>query len=112
MTSEEIIRYVMSLIGVGTVVAVLNWAKEAISAKRQTEIARLQEQLKSLYAPLHYFTTQNQQLAQLWDNVMQAYKAEYGGRNWSEESFAAGAAKRATAMKTKRLPPLDQWISG
>jgi len=59
MGPEEIIHYVMSMLGGGLVVFVLNWVKEARSATRQREVAYLQDQLRFLYGPLHCLTAQN-----------------------------------------------------
>ena len=59
MATEEIVRYVMSFLGGGMVVAVINWVKELRSAARQREVGYLQDQLRFLYGPLHCLTAQN-----------------------------------------------------
>ena len=59
MGTEEIVRYVMTFVGGGMAVAIITWMKEARSASRQREVAYLQDQLRSLYGPLHCLTSQN-----------------------------------------------------
>lgn len=61
MTIEEFIRYIMSLIGGGLVLAVVNWVKEVRSERRKREIDYLQDQLNKLYGPLHCLSAQNQE---------------------------------------------------
>jgi hypothetical protein len=66
---------------------ILGWLKESFFLGRQREIAELQEKLKSLYGPLHFFVCQNQIYNQLAASVMAAYKTEFEDRHWSEESL-------------------------
>jgi hypothetical protein len=76
MGSEELVRWVMSVISAGVVgvvaVAILNWVKEARSATRQREVAYLQDQLRLLYGPLHCLTAQNIATIKRAENLQQA----------------------------------------
>jgi hypothetical protein len=69
MNTEEIFRYILSFLGGGLVLAILNWVKEARSVARQREIACLQNQLQLLYGPLHCLTAQTQEILKLHENL-------------------------------------------
>jgi hypothetical protein len=72
MTFEEIMRYVSSLIGGGLIAAVGNWIYSSRSARRAREVDFLRDQLRLLYGPLFFFTSQNEELFKLADNVQNA----------------------------------------
>ena len=89
MSTEEIIRYLMSLFGGGLIVAVLGWVREARSTTRLREIARIQDQLNHLYSPLDCWTRQNVRCAQQAERVSKAYTAKFEGRHYSDEAIQA-----------------------
>jgi hypothetical protein len=85
MSPEELIRYILSFLGGGVVAAVGNWIHANRSARRQREVAWLQEQIRSLYGPISFFTTQNEQLLKLAGNVHEAGSAHFANA-WSEDN--------------------------
>ncbi len=85
MTTEEVIRYILSFLGGGVVAAVGNWIHAGRFARRQAEIQYVLCQLQDLYGPLYFFTSQNEQLFKLYNDIHNAYSA-YFGRNWSQEA--------------------------
>jgi hypothetical protein len=93
MTSDEIIRYAMSFLGGGVVVAVGNWVHASISARRQREVVHLTTQLENLYGPLAYFAQQNQQLFNLCKKLDAAYKSEFIDKSWSDDAHTHAAVK-------------------
>lgn len=64
--------------------AVGNWIHANRSARREREIARLQEQLRLLYGPLWFFTSQNEQLLKLANSVQDAHQEFFTGK-WSSD---------------------------
>src|SRR6267142_3611809 len=84
MSPDEIIRYVLSFLGGGVVAAIGNWIYASKSARRQSEMQYLLSQLQSLYGPLYFFTSQNEQLFKLYNDIHNAYSA-YFGRQRSQE---------------------------
>lgn len=85
MTTEEILRYVMSFLGGGVVVAVGNWVHATRSAQRQNELDRLREQLASLYGPCFFFTCQNEKMLCLSASIQKAYSTSFEGKSWSDD---------------------------
>jgi hypothetical protein len=81
---NELIRYILSFLGGGGVAALGNWIHASWTARRQREAAWLQEQIRSLYGPLSFFTTQNEQLFRLCGNIDAAYSAFFN-RGWSQD---------------------------
>jgi hypothetical protein len=51
----------------GIIVAVTNWFLSNRSTRRTREVDWLQEQLRLLYGPLFFFTSQNEELFKLTD---------------------------------------------
>ena len=86
MTTEEIIRYILSFLGGGFVVAVGNWVTAAWSSRKQQEIIEIRDQVRSLYGPLHFFCSQNKRLVELSGTIHDAYKREFIDKRWSSEA--------------------------
>lgn len=85
MPTEEIIRYLSSLVGGGFVVAVGNWVHSSWSARRAREVEMLREQMRLLYGPLFFFTSQNEKLFKLAGNVQDARREFFEDKEWSNE---------------------------
>jgi hypothetical protein len=83
VTSEEIIRYLMSFLGGGVVVAVGNWIHATRSAQRSGELDRLRQQLEVVYGPCFFFTCQNQRMFDLNKSIQDAYSAHFVETKWS-----------------------------
>jgi hypothetical protein len=65
MPTEETVRYTLSFLGGGFIAAVGNWIYSNWSAGRAREVEWLREQLRLLYGPLFFFTSQNEELFKL-----------------------------------------------
>ncbi|MGO9010288.1 MAG: hypothetical protein ACLQPN_09305 [Bryobacteraceae bacterium] len=88
MPLDEIIRYVSSFLGGGCVAAVGNWVYSNWSARRAREVEVLRDQLRLLYGPLFFFTSQNEQLFKVTGDVERARAKFFEGKNWSSEEEA------------------------
>lgn len=88
MTTEEIIRYVMSFLGGGFAVAVGNWLHAGRAIQLQQELSALREELKYLYGPLSYITRTNEQLFSVNRTIHGVYGAEFIDKKWSNDPLA------------------------
>jgi hypothetical protein len=79
-----IAQLVISFIGGGLVSAIGNWLHANRSARREREMSLLQDQLRMLYGPLSFFTSQNEQLFKLSGRVQAGFDEFFTGR-WSNE---------------------------
>ncbi len=77
MTIEQIIQLILSFLGGGVVVAILDWVRIIWSERKARRIEYARSQLQSLYGPLQFFTSQNAMLFELNDNFQKAYTKEY-----------------------------------
>jgi len=84
MSADEIIRYVLSFLGGGLVAAIGNWLHATVAARREREASYLEQQLRSLYGPLSFFATQNEQLFKLGGQIHHEYSAFFKGP-WSPD---------------------------
>lgn len=84
MTTEEIIRYVMSFLGGGFAVAIGNWLHAGRAIQIQQELSALREELKYLYGPLSYITRTNEQLFAMNRTIHGVYGAEFIDKKWSK----------------------------
>jgi hypothetical protein len=91
MAPEEIVRYVLSFFGGGSVATVGGWLHSSWSARRAREVESLRDQLRLLYGPLYFFTSQNEELFKLSGNVQEARHEYFEGRKWSEEDATSEA---------------------
>ena len=97
MTTQEIIRLIFSFLGGGLVVGILNWVKSSISERTSRKIEELQNQIRHLYGPLYFFTSQNENLFKLNEKFHEAYNAEYSSKEWSQDKHTQEALdKEAT----------------
>jgi hypothetical protein len=104
MRIEEIIRYLSSFIGGGFVVAMGNWVYSSWSARRAREVEMLREQVRLLHGPLCFFTSQNEELFKLTDNVQGARREFFEGKNWSnEEKHCESSTWRRSNWGTRTL---------
>lgn len=73
MESEELLRYLLSFLGGGVTVALINWARTDRATRRELESEYLRSQLSRLYGPLYYFASQNEELGTLVTRLRSAY---------------------------------------
>jgi hypothetical protein len=81
---HDIVGFLASFLGGGFTVAVGNWIHANRSARREREATWLQEQLRALYGPLSFLTSQNEQLFKLAGDVQNAHQSFFTGK-WSED---------------------------
>lgn len=94
MTTEEIVRYIMSFLGGGFAVAIGNWVHATIAAHKQREVEYLKGQLQSLYGPLFFFTQQNEKLFALCGQFNGAYTNEFVAKNWSQDEKTQSSVRK------------------
>jgi hypothetical protein len=96
VTTEEIVRYVMSFLGGGVVVAVGNWIHATRTAQRTGELDRLRQQLEVVYGPCFFFTCQNEKMFELNTSIQNAYSAHFVGKDWSPDEQTQESVRRET----------------
>jgi len=79
------LNLIVSFLGGGVVVAILDGIRINKAEKRSRRLATLSEQLQNLYGPLYFFTSQNQRLFDLNDSILKAYQKEYVEEKWSKD---------------------------
>jgi hypothetical protein len=84
MSTDEIIRYILSFLGGGLVVFLLDWFRAYLSEKRRSEIDYLEKQLRSLYGPLRFFIAQNQLIVELARNYGEVFTPLYAPKKSTE----------------------------
>ncbi|MBA7635323.1 hypothetical protein ES703_42924 [subsurface metagenome] len=94
MTTEEIIRLVFSFLGGGLVAGLLDWFRAYRSEKKERKISALQAQIQNLYGPLQFFASQNESYFELNERFLEAYKAEYEKREWSQDETTQKALEK------------------
>ena len=62
--TDTITLLLSSILG-GTVVALINWARAERTAKKESKIQYLNEQIRNLYGRLFYYISQNDKLFEL-----------------------------------------------
>jgi hypothetical protein len=85
MPSQEVLNMIVSFLGGGTVVGILSWIKSSVSERRLRRADCLIQQLTHFYAPLFFFTSQNEELFRLNSELQKAYSVEYEGKHWSQD---------------------------
>lgn len=94
MTTGVIVQYVMSFLGGGFAVAVLNWVQSTIASYKQREVEYLKSQLQSLYGPLFFFTQQNEKLFALCGQFNDAYNSVFASKNWSQDEHTKSIVQK------------------
>lgn len=69
--------FLISLVGGGLGVALLDWWRTSKSETKQRQISFLDNQIRELYGPLYYIVSQSERLFELYGEIHRAYKAEY-----------------------------------
>lgn len=85
MTTEEIIRLIISFLGGGLISGIINWLRSHHSEKKAQKISNLQAKIQNLYAPLQFFALQNENYFELNKQFHAAYQIEYEGENLSRD---------------------------
>lgn len=73
------------IISSAVVVAIINWVRELRSEKRERKINFLDRQIRELYAPVYYFTSQAEKFFELNRKFHTEYEREYMNKEWSQD---------------------------
>ena len=98
MTAEEIIRLIFSFLGGGLVAGILNWIRVARSEKKDRRIKELNDQIRNLYGPLYFFTSQNDKCFKLNDSILKAYRTEYVEEKYSQDEHTQQNLRKQTTL--------------
>jgi len=98
MAIEDLIKYILSFLGGGLVVAIINWWRISISDKKTRKVEYLLLQMKNLYGPLNFFTLQNEKMFSLSERFNEAYDIEYVKPKWSNEKQTQKNLKEETTV--------------
>ena len=96
MTIEEVVRLVISFLGGGLVSGILNWVRVSRGEKKDRRIKELNDQIRNLYGPLYFFTSQNDKCFQLNDSIHRAYRKEYVDEKFSKDEQTQENLRKAT----------------
>ena len=83
MTAAEIIRLVLTFLGGGLLGALVSAYRSEQSERKARRVTFLDGQLRELYGPLQFFTSQNALLFEHNRRLHDAYKNEYIDKKWS-----------------------------
>lgn len=83
--SFYIVSWIVSFLGGGVVVAIINWIRLERSENKQRRINFLSDQLRNLYGPLYYFVSQNMKCFDIYDRYLVAYREEFINEQWGHD---------------------------
>jgi hypothetical protein len=93
-TLKLILGFLFSFLGGGVIVAIF----EAIRINKAEKLSRrleiLNNQIRSLYGPLYFFTSQNARCFELADSIQKAYQREYVEQKFSQNPRTQENVKR------------------
>jgi hypothetical protein len=112
MSTDEIFRYIFSFLGGGFVVGILDWFKSHYSEKKARKVSALQAQIQNLYAPLQFFSSQNEIYFDRNKKIIEAYRAEYEGKNWSHNERTQSSLEKETTHVFDRANAYIEEITG
>jgi len=108
MSTEEIIRLVFSFLGGGLVAGILTWVRTNRADRIGRRVAFLRAQIEHLYAPLHFFATQNRSFFELNAKLHEAYSLEFVEKKWSNNEATQESIRRQAAAT---LEVANEYIS-
>jgi hypothetical protein len=91
MTLGGFVVILPSIVGGGLIGAVVNWISSSRAARRAREADFIRDQLRLLYGPLFFFTSQNDELFKLAGNVQDVRRAIFEDKNWSTDEHTQAA---------------------
>ncbi len=98
MTYFNTVSLIVSFLGGGIISAVINLIRANRADKKEREIKFLDEQIRKLYGPLYYLTSQSEKLFQLNKEFHEAYNQEYCGQKWSQDQHTQEILKEETTI--------------
>ena len=89
---------------------VLGWYKDIRAERLRRRSAYLQDQLRYLCGPLHFFMSQNRQLHEHGHKIWKEYEHHFEGKEWSAEAMknVDGQADATIALANKFVQKLRE----
>jgi len=81
----ETLQLIVAFLGGGVLVGIFEWIRTRISEKETRKYTFLTDQIRHLYGPLYFLTSQNKGLFKLYNDYHEAYKKEYIEVEWSQD---------------------------
>lgn len=97
-TIKLIAGFLFSFLGGGIVVAIFDWIRINKAEKLQRRLEILNNQIRNLYGPLYFFTSQNEKCFALNDSILKAYDKEYVEQQWSQDDITSANLKKNTTL--------------
>lgn len=98
MSTGEAVGLVVSFLGGGLVVGILNLVHSLHAERAARRTSALTAQLEKLYGPLHFFAAQNRSLLKLNDALQEAHKAEFVDKKWSTSDLTQKNLSESSAQ--------------
>ncbi len=86
---ENTLQLIISFLGGGILVALINWARTSRSERTTRKNEFLKEQITKVYGPLYFYVCLNKSLFALNDKFHKAYKEHFSDKNWSDDPYTA-----------------------
>ncbi len=97
-TIKSIVGFLFSFLGGGVVVAIFDWIRINKAEKLARRLEILNNQIRNLYGPLYFFSSQNSQCFALNDSILKAYNTEYVEQKWSKDETTRENLKKETTL--------------
>lgn len=101
-----ILTLVVSFLGGGVVSGLIGWIYTYRTERQQRKIRFIDEQVRKLYGPLYYFTSQNEKLISLYEKHFKAFV-----KVWKEERSQQKITDRNTGKKKEKKFDFDKVFS-
>jgi len=92
--SNETLNLIFSFLGGGVVVAIFDWIRINKAEKISRRLDFLNNQIRHLYGPLYFFTSQNEKCFELNDSILKAYRKEYVEEKFSKDPYTQENLKK------------------
>ncbi len=97
-TYFNVVALVVSFIGGGVISALINWARVQSADRKERRIRFLNDQIRNLYGPLHYYVSQSEKLFEITDRFGKAYDEEFVKKEWSSAEFVRKTLDKETKV--------------
>lgn len=84
--------------GGGLIVAIFDWIRINKAEKVTRRLDLLNNQIRNLYGPLYFFTSQNARCFELNDSILKAYRKEYVEEKFSKDPYTQENLKKETTL--------------
>ena len=76
---------IITFLGGGIIGAGIQYASNARTTREKRHSDFIYEQLRNLYGPLYFLTSQNEKLFELSKAILSAHTQHFSGNNWSQD---------------------------